>query len=159
LTHPGGAELPGAPHANPDNPPHLSDCADLLCYNDTDIAGQTYDSCPVPWTEFTQNVWSQSRPAYRLDCGRDDYFAWRSDGSGLRDPVDGYCPPGVTRPGIDAGSSTHTGAATVGQVVAAPVRTLTAGLDRRTGTPVWRITGPQTVQAMSCWVAAIVRSR
>jgi hypothetical protein len=81
FAHGMGAVLEGAPNANEQNPLHPSDCADLLCYNGVDQDGQHYDRCggsPVDtWAGFVASGASTSRSAYRLDCGRDDYYAYR----------------------------------------------------------------------------------
>ena len=86
LAHGMGAVLEGSPHSNVDNPLHPSDCADLLCYNNVAEAGQSYDRCggsPTDtWSGFVTSDANTSRAAYRLDCGRDDYFAYH-----LRDGV------------------------------------------------------------------------
>lgn len=79
--HATGAVTEGAPHFNPDNFAHPSDCADLLCYNSIDQDGQHYDACggagADTWDAF-QRGWpmsaAESRAAFRMDCGRDDYF-------------------------------------------------------------------------------------
>ncbi|HEU5036302.1 MAG TPA: hypothetical protein VFT70_04820 [Nocardioides sp.] len=80
FAHGMGAVLDGSPHANGQNPLHPTDCADLLCYNNVDEPGQTYDSCgggSGGWAAFVAGGASTSRAAYRLDCGRDDYYALR----------------------------------------------------------------------------------
>ena len=84
-----GAELRTAPHYNSANPnkDHPSDCADLLCYNVYDADGQHYDACggasadtyQAFRTDPTDPEWGLNAPqvnrdAYRLDCGRDDYW-------------------------------------------------------------------------------------
>lgn len=68
-----------SPNANVEgNPLHPTDCADLLCYNNRDVDGQTYDNCgPATANSFrhySDRDGSQSRPAFRLDCGRNDYW-------------------------------------------------------------------------------------
>ena len=90
LAHGMGAVLPSAPHYNPDNQLHPSDCADLLCYNHVDKDGQTYLACgprtATDWWRFVLRGGDNDRDAYRLDCNRDDYFAIRADGSGKEMP-------------------------------------------------------------------------
>ena len=76
-----GGVVEGAPNFNPLNFLHPSDCADLLCYNTVDEDGQHYTACgratEDTWTAFNLG-WpaspAESRAAFRLDCGRDDYF-------------------------------------------------------------------------------------
>ena len=82
LAHSMGGVLPDSPHYNPDHPLHPSDCADLLCLNSYDQPGQHYTACGGSKSDtfraFTNGIFSSpntSRWAYRLDCGRDDYFA------------------------------------------------------------------------------------
>ena len=80
LVHGMGALVEGAPHYNPLNAGHPSDCADLLCYNNIAEDGQHYDACggaPADsWDAFFSSGANSSRAAYRLDCGRDDYYGF-----------------------------------------------------------------------------------
>jgi hypothetical protein len=79
--HAAGGVVEGAPNSNPLNFLHPSDCADLLCYNNLDQDGQHYDACGSAaadtWTAFNLG-WpasaADSRAAFRMDCGRNDYF-------------------------------------------------------------------------------------
>lgn len=86
LTHTLGAALEGSPHYNAQSYGHPSDCADLLCYNNYEQAGQHYTACSTARTDSYQAFWSawgsESKAAVRLDCNRDDYFARYADGSG-----------------------------------------------------------------------------
>ena len=80
FAHGMGAVVEGSPHANPDNPGHPSDCADLLCYNNVAQPGQDYDRCGGSpgdtWRAYLSSDANTSRASYRLDCGRDDYYAY-----------------------------------------------------------------------------------
>lgn len=86
LTHTLGAALEGSPHYNEQSYGHPSDCADLLCYNSYEQAGQHYTACSTARQDTYRAFWaawgSESKAAVRLDCGRDDYFARYADGSG-----------------------------------------------------------------------------
>lgn len=86
LTHTLGAALEGSPHYNEQSYGHPSDCADLLCYNNYEQAGQHYTACSKARQDSYRSFWavwgSESKAAVRLDCNRDDYFARYADGSG-----------------------------------------------------------------------------
>lgn len=86
LTHTLGAALEGSPHYNAQSYGHPSDCADLLCYNNYEQAGQHYTACSAAQNDSYRAFWaawgSESKAAVRLDCNRDDYFARYADGSG-----------------------------------------------------------------------------
>ena len=79
LAHGVGGVYGTAPHANVvGNPLHPTDCGDLLCYNNYDADGQDYDVCGPArlntFRNYSDTDGPESRPAFRLDCGRDDYW-------------------------------------------------------------------------------------
>lgn len=75
MTHALGAVLTPAPHRNPQNGAHPSDCYDLMCYGKSIGPGQNYlTACGSDGTP-TDDEQFNSRKSYRLDCNDDDYFA------------------------------------------------------------------------------------
>lgn len=73
ITHMIGAVEWNAPHNNPSNPSHPTDCLDVMCYNTLDVEGQTWSACGGG-TSFMDSE-PTKRNAFREDCNRDDYWA------------------------------------------------------------------------------------